>query len=173
MLMILASLTWLETLRLTLQRFWQKEKPTVRTCVLQPTVTYFPLEWFTLSNKDKFAGKVYLELTFWSNVRRSDLSELSYYITCYWCRNLHLKRKWPPNHSRTTSNMVVQDHSCPLESSLLETRLPGWRLQVSFTVTHGKILISYRHQSERRVLQPIWISMFHRTREIGILKWIT
>lgn len=24
-------------------------------------------EWFTLSNKDKFAGKVYLELTFWSN----------------------------------------------------------------------------------------------------------
>ncbi|PFH52870.1 hypothetical protein AMATHDRAFT_139040 [Amanita thiersii Skay4041] len=25
-------------------------------------------EWFVLSNKDKFAGKVYLELTFWSNV---------------------------------------------------------------------------------------------------------
>ena len=25
-------------------------------------------EWFTLTNKDKFAGKVYLELTFWSNV---------------------------------------------------------------------------------------------------------
>ncbi|KAJ6599251.1 hypothetical protein DFH09DRAFT_1389567 [Mycena vulgaris] len=24
-------------------------------------------EWFTLMNKDKFAGKVYLELTFWSN----------------------------------------------------------------------------------------------------------
>ncbi|EFI27740.1 calcineurin temperature suppressor Cts1 [Coprinopsis cinerea okayama7 len=24
-------------------------------------------EWFNLSNKDKFAGKVYLELTFWSN----------------------------------------------------------------------------------------------------------
>ncbi|TFK29310.1 hypothetical protein FA15DRAFT_632252 [Coprinopsis marcescibilis] len=24
-------------------------------------------EWFTLNNKDKFAGKVYLELTFWSN----------------------------------------------------------------------------------------------------------
>ena len=28
----------------------------------------FFLEWFNLSNKDKFAGKVYLELTFWSNV---------------------------------------------------------------------------------------------------------
>lgn len=27
-----------------------------------------PIEWFTLSNKEKFAGKVYLELTFWSNV---------------------------------------------------------------------------------------------------------
>ncbi|KAJ7179796.1 C2 domain-containing protein [Mycena crocata] len=26
-------------------------------------------EWFTLMNKDEFAGKVYLELTFWSNVR--------------------------------------------------------------------------------------------------------
>jgi len=26
-------------------------------------------DWFTLMNKDKFAGKVYLELTFWSNVR--------------------------------------------------------------------------------------------------------
>lgn len=26
------------------------------------------LEWFTLMNKDKFAGKVYLELTFFSNV---------------------------------------------------------------------------------------------------------
>ncbi|KAJ7179812.1 hypothetical protein C8R43DRAFT_912245 [Mycena crocata] len=25
------------------------------------------VEWFTLMNKDKFAGKVYLELTFWSN----------------------------------------------------------------------------------------------------------
>lgn len=26
------------------------------------------IDWFTLSNKDKFAGKVYIELTFWSNV---------------------------------------------------------------------------------------------------------
>jgi len=25
-------------------------------------------EWFILTNKDKFSGKVYLELTFWSNV---------------------------------------------------------------------------------------------------------
>lgn len=27
-------------------------------------------EWFTLLNKDKYSGEVYLELTFWSNVRR-------------------------------------------------------------------------------------------------------
>lgn len=27
-------------------------------------------EWFTLMNKDKYAGEVYVELTFWSNVRR-------------------------------------------------------------------------------------------------------
>ena len=26
------------------------------------------LEWFSLSNKDKYCGEVYLELTFWSNV---------------------------------------------------------------------------------------------------------
>ncbi|TFY69904.1 hypothetical protein EVJ58_g149 [Rhodofomes roseus] len=26
-------------------------------------------EWFTLTNKDKYCGEVYLELTFWSNVR--------------------------------------------------------------------------------------------------------
>lgn len=25
-------------------------------------------EWFTLMNKDKYCGEVYLELTFWSNV---------------------------------------------------------------------------------------------------------
>lgn len=27
-------------------------------------------EWFVLMNKDKYAGEVYVELTFWSNVRR-------------------------------------------------------------------------------------------------------
>ena len=27
-------------------------------------------EWFTLMSKDKYSGEVYLELTFWSNVRR-------------------------------------------------------------------------------------------------------
>lgn len=31
--------------------------------------SYFLLEWFTLLNKDKYSGEVYLELTFWSNVR--------------------------------------------------------------------------------------------------------
>ena len=28
-----------------------------------------PTEWFALSSKNKYAGEVYLELTFWSNVR--------------------------------------------------------------------------------------------------------
>lgn len=32
-------------------------------------VLNFSLEWFTLMNKDKYCGEVYLELTFWSNVR--------------------------------------------------------------------------------------------------------
>lgn len=30
--------------------------------------TRFWTEWFTLMNKDKYCGEVYLELTFWSNV---------------------------------------------------------------------------------------------------------
>ena len=29
-----------------------------------------PTEWFALSSKSKYAGEVYLELTFWSNVRQ-------------------------------------------------------------------------------------------------------
>ena len=29
---------------------------------------HFLSEWFTLLNKDKYCGEVYLELTFWSNV---------------------------------------------------------------------------------------------------------
>lgn len=31
------------------------------------------VEWFTLTNKDKYCGEVYLELTFWSNVRVTQL----------------------------------------------------------------------------------------------------
>lgn len=27
------------------------------------------VDWFTLMNKGKYSGEVYLELTFWSNVR--------------------------------------------------------------------------------------------------------
>ena len=27
------------------------------------------VEWFTIMSKDKYSGEVYLELTFWSNVR--------------------------------------------------------------------------------------------------------
>jgi hypothetical protein len=39
------------------------------------------LEWFTLTNKDKYAGEVYVELTFWSNVRheRNDLGTMLIY----------------------------------------------------------------------------------------------
>ena len=41
--------------------------------------SHFSLEWFTLLNKDKYSGEVYLELTFWSNVR---------YFHLYFCRSL-------------------------------------------------------------------------------------
>lgn len=37
-------------------------------CVNTGYVAHDFKDWFTLMNKDKFAGKVYLELTFWSNV---------------------------------------------------------------------------------------------------------
>lgn len=40
-------------------------------CVLIPrgsNYTDLTTEWFTLMNRDKYAGEVYLELTFWSNV---------------------------------------------------------------------------------------------------------
>ena len=37
-------------------------------CMLRSLLTLCP-EWFTLMNKDKYSGEVYLELTFWSNVR--------------------------------------------------------------------------------------------------------
>ena len=43
------------------------------TLILPPAV--FALddltEWFALSSKSKYAGEVYLELTFWSNVRHN------------------------------------------------------------------------------------------------------
>jgi hypothetical protein len=38
--------------------------------------SYFITEWFTLHNKDKYSGEVYLELTFWSNV-------CSFHLRCY------------------------------------------------------------------------------------------
>lgn len=37
-------------------------------CIITHSLTHELQDWFTLMNKDKFAGKVYLELTFWSNV---------------------------------------------------------------------------------------------------------
>lgn len=39
------------------------------------------LEWFTLMNKDKYAGEVYVELTFWSNVRETNGLETM--LTCH------------------------------------------------------------------------------------------
>jgi len=35
-------------------------------------------EWFTLMNKDKYAGEVYIELTFWSNVCRCFLKSYDF-----------------------------------------------------------------------------------------------
>ena len=38
-------------------------------CVVQDSLLTYGIEWFTLMHKDKYCGEVYLELTFWSNVR--------------------------------------------------------------------------------------------------------
>ncbi len=67
----------------------------------------FYLEWFTLSNKDKFAGKVYLELTFWSNVSSRFQS---FHRPLILDRN-HLQKKRPlPNPQKLTDNTAVLDH---------------------------------------------------------------
>ena len=67
------------------------------------------LEWFSLSNKDKYCGEVYLELTFWSNV--SSLSLQTHYKPKSICRRnlqrnvLHLKLP------RSTHSMEDQGRS--------------------------------------------------------------
>lgn len=40
----------------------------LKSLPLVATKLFIIPEWFTLANKEKFSGKVYLELTFWSNV---------------------------------------------------------------------------------------------------------
>jgi hypothetical protein len=46
---------------------------TFSTLSSQSVRSLFLSEWFTLHNKDKYCGEVYLELTFWSNVRHFPL----------------------------------------------------------------------------------------------------
>jgi hypothetical protein len=50
-------------------------------CTLLQGLTLSYTEWFTLTNKDKYCGEVYLELTFWSNVRASSLYLTHFYLT--------------------------------------------------------------------------------------------
>ena len=39
------------------------------SCAGCPPAHDRPSEWFTIMHKDKYCGEVYLELTFWLNVR--------------------------------------------------------------------------------------------------------
>jgi hypothetical protein len=66
-------------------------------------------------SKDKYCGEVYLELTFWSNVRSLHLTFLTADGICR--RNLQ-QRKGRPSKERITPNMEVLDHLFPLTAFL-------------------------------------------------------
>lgn len=57
-------------------------------------------EWFTLNHKGKFAGKVYLELTFWSNVRVGVIVECECFDLIFWfaCRSLRQRKNRSRSH---------------------------------------------------------------------------
>lgn len=65
-------------------------------------------EWFTLTNKDKYAGEVYVELTFWSNVGhgRNGLET----ILIPFIRNLRQRRNPLESQRYQTRTMVDLDH---------------------------------------------------------------
>ena len=90
-----------------------------------------PSEWFTLTSKDKFAGKVYLELTFWSNVR-------TVLVHAYICqlipslRNLPQKRRLRQNLLRVTSITGAPAH---LYLRVKCLQVLGLRLRMRRTMT--------------------------------------
>lgn len=70
------------------------------------SANHFATEWFTLMNKDKYCGEVYLELTFWSNVRH----------VVHWppiLLNYQFSRSGPPkkrlhrSHRKAAKNMLA------------------------------------------------------------------
>lgn len=71
-------------------------------------------EWFTLMNKEKYCGEVYLELTFWSNVCDFLVCFYSPFSPTYRSRN---RRKNPRQNRRRKSNTAGPDLLSLLEST--------------------------------------------------------
>jgi hypothetical protein len=69
-------------------------------------LTCLRTEWFTLMNKDKYCGEVYLELTFWSNVRTIPYSILFGSIRIIHRSGLPRKRSHL-RHLKTANNMLA------------------------------------------------------------------
>lgn len=73
-----------------------------------PARSDFLSEWFTLTNKDKYCGEVYLELTFWSNVRCFPLEFIDPALIASLARNHAPRRKQRQSLQRLINNTVVR-----------------------------------------------------------------
>src|ERR1700722_7347345 len=74
-------------------------------------------EWFTLTNKDKYCGEVYLELTFWSNVGAYSPTPLIVFSVLRFRRNL-LRKRWSQSLPWSISSTEAQGLLFLLESFL-------------------------------------------------------
>jgi hypothetical protein len=127
------------------------------------------VEWFTLMNKDKFAGKVYLELTFWSNVRLEGFPSPR---TNFMVRNLPQKRRLYRWCRKATWSIVARAPSSPPMTSARYLALMvvprGPRPQV-FMIIPVVNLIRFHLLFERPILWPNWISTDRlMSRNIGV-----
>lgn len=86
-------------------------------------------DWFTLMNKDKFAGKVYLELTFWSNV--CGRPEALLIVLMY-----HPFRNLPPRRSRSEKSQRIT----------INMQAPAPSFQLAITQIHRQNLILVKLQ---------------------------
>jgi hypothetical protein len=64
----------------------------------------YPTDWFTLMNKDKYCGEVYLELTFWLNVCNSHFYYFNAFLSNPMFRRNRQKRRFRSLYL-ITSNM--------------------------------------------------------------------
>ncbi|KAJ7047550.1 hypothetical protein C8F04DRAFT_1226556 [Mycena alexandri] len=146
-------------------------------------------EWFTLTNKDKFAGKVYLELTFWSNepppekkvvpVAPKTNHEYSGPGSFISSDDIHTPPPGPGPASRVVSTSSVYPHSrrpsdsfastLPSSNSLAQLDLyrppyeqePRGRTPSFSTLTNDFGELSFGDQGRRRESLPPQSTIYH------------